>query len=148
MAFSASFENSLLLLIFENMAIANVGTTAGLQPSSSNGSFYIALHTADPTSSGNQSSNEATYTGYARVAVGRVNSGTGWAISGNVVQNALQIQFGQCTALTNTLTNFSIGLLSTGAGVIVLSGTLTSPIAVSSGITPLFAAGALQATLN
>lgn len=51
-----------LLLFFNNTAWANVGSPAGLQPSSSAGSLYLSLHTANPTEGGTQASNEISYT--------------------------------------------------------------------------------------
>lgn len=105
-----------------------------------NGNLYLALHTGDP-SAGNQSTNEATYTGYARVAVSK--SASGWTISGNDVSNAALIQFPQCTGGSNTVTHVSIGTLATGTGQILYCGALNSSLAVSNLIQPQFATGAL-----
>ena len=55
-------------------------------------------------------------TGYARVAVAR--SGAGWTVSGNAVSNAAAVTFGACTAGSNTVTYFSVGTDSSGAGTI------------------------------
>ncbi len=52
---------ALLTLIFNNTAWANVGDASGLQPSSGAGSFYISLHTASPAESGDQTTNEVSY---------------------------------------------------------------------------------------
>jgi hypothetical protein len=65
------------------------------------GNLFLALHTGDP-SSGDQATNEATYTSYARVAVSK--SAAGWTLSGNSAENAALIQFPQCTGGNNTLT--------------------------------------------
>lgn len=146
MSMANSSETNLLLLLFNNTDWANVGDAGGLQNSATAGSFYVAIHTADPGEAGNQSTSEISYTGYARVAVAR--SGAGWTVSTNQVVNAAQVQFGQCTAGSGTATYFSIGLASSGAGDILLSGALNSSLAISSGITPLFAAGALTATVD
>lgn len=146
MSVSATFGDDLLNLIFNNVAAANVGDASGLQPSATTGDLYIALHTADPTSSGNQSSNEAAYTGYARVVVARTSSG--WTVSGLSVTNTGSVTFGACTAGSETETHFSIGTASTGTGEILLYGALTSSVAVSSGITPSFSAGNLSASVS
>lgn len=103
--------------------------------------LYIALHTADPGEAGNQSTNEATYTSYARVGVNR-NSG-GWTASANPCVNAAQITMPQCTGGSNTITYVSIGTASSGAGQILYSGALNSSLAVSNLIQPIFAASAL-----
>ena len=71
MSMSNVSETALLNLLFKNQAWANVGDASGLQPSVAPGSFFIALHTADPGEAGDQSTNEVAYTGYARVGVVR-----------------------------------------------------------------------------
>jgi hypothetical protein len=67
MSASNAFETDILLLVFNNTDIANIGDAAGLQNSVAAGSLYVALHTADPGEAGNQSTSETTYTGYARL---------------------------------------------------------------------------------
>lgn len=108
--------------------------------------LYIALHTADPGESGSQTTNEATYTSYARVAVNR-NSG-GWTASGNPVVNAALIQFPACTGSSNTITHVSIGTASSGAGQILFSGALNASLSVSTGIQPQFSASALTIAMD
>jgi hypothetical protein len=143
---SNASETNLLNLLFNNVDWANVGDAAGLQNSAAAGSFYVALHSADPGDAGNQTTNEVVYTGYGRVAVAR--SGAGFTVSGAQVSNAATVQFGECTALTATATHFSVGLLSSGAGDILYSGALSASRSISAGITPLFNAGALQGTVD
>jgi len=145
MSKSNTFENDLLLLVFNNTDITLIGDAAGLQNSATEGSLYISLHTADPGETGDQSTNETVYTNYLRVAVAR-NSG-GWTVTGNAVTNAATITFATCGASGATLTHFGVGCSSgTGAGKLLYSGALTSPLAVSSGIQPQFAAGDLDIT--
>ena len=146
MSMSNASETNLLNLLFNNTDWANVGDAAGLQNSTAAGSFYVALHTADPGDAGNQSTNEVSYTGYARVAVARTAGG--WTVSGNQVSNTATVQFGECTAGSATATHFSVGLLTSGAGDILYSGSLSASRSISSGITPLFNAGALQGTID
>lgn len=69
---------NLLKLIFTNTTWANIGDATGLVKSTTDGVFYISLHTADP-SSGDQSTSETTYTGYARISV--VRTASGWTVS-------------------------------------------------------------------
>jgi hypothetical protein len=121
-----TFENDLLLLIFNNTDIALIGDAAGIQNSAAAGSLYIALHSADPGEGGSQNTNEISYTGYARVAVAR--SGAGWTVSANSVSNAAAIAFGACTAGSATATHFSIGTDSSGAGKILYKGNLGASI--------------------
>ncbi len=84
-----AFENSLLLLVFNNTDIANIGDAAGLQNSAAAGSLYVSLHTADPNEAGSQTTSEVAYTSYARVAVAR--SGAGWTVTANSVSPAANI---------------------------------------------------------
>ncbi len=123
-----TFENELLLLIFNNTDIADIGDAGGLQNSATAGSLYVALHTADPGEAGTQSTSEAAYTGYARVAVAR--SGAGWTVSGNAVENAALVQFGVRSDVgSEVLTHWSVGVASSGATKILYKG----PIVPSGG---------------
>ncbi len=140
------FETDLLELIFNNTAISNVGDASGLQPSAAAGSLYLALHTADPGEAGNGTTSEATYTGYARLAVARTSGG--WTISGNQVSNTAEAAFAACTGGSNTITHVSVVGTSSGTSRAIASLALTSSLAVSSGITPRFAASALVFTVD
>ena len=144
MSKSNTFENDLLLLIFNNTDITLIGDAAGLQNSATAGSLYVSLHTSDPDEAGDQTTNETTYTDYARVAVAR--SGAGWTVTGNAVANAALVQFPQCGVTGATLTHFGVGTDSSGAGKLLYSGALSASLAVSSGIQPQFAAGDLDIT--
>ena len=144
MSKSNTSENDLLLLIFNNTDITLIGDAAGLQNSATAGSLYVSLHTADPDEAGDQTTNETTYTDYARVAVAR--SGAGWTVTGNAVANAALVQFPQCGVTGATLTHFGVGTDSSGAGKLLYSGALSASLAVSSGIQPQFAAGDLDIT--
>lgn len=145
MSMSNTFETNLLNLIFVNLAITLVGDAAGLLPSAGAGSLYISLHTADPGEAGDQTTSEATYGSYARVAVAR--SAAGWTVSGDTVTNAANILFPAASSGTNTITFFGVGASSAGAGKLIVSGAITTPVAglaVSTGIAPIFAIGALS----
>lgn len=102
----------------------------------------IHLHTADPGEAGNSSTSEATYGSYALVSVARTTSG--WTVSGSSCTNDNLIQFPECTSGSNTLTHVSI--TPSGSTQILYSGALNSSLAVSSGIQPQFAVGALTIT--
>ncbi len=146
MSMSNAAEQALLDLLFLNTDFANVGDASGLQNSATAGSFYIGLHTSDPGEAGTQATNEATYSGYARVAVAR--TGSGFSRSGSTISNVAAVQFGECVSGSETLTHFSIGLESSGSTMILLSGALSASRAISAGITPLFNAGTLTATVD
>ena len=142
MSMTNAAETALLNLLFNNVDWANIGDAAGLQNSAAAGSFYISLHTGDPGETGDQTTNEADYTGYARVAVAR--SSAGFTISGANCSNTAEVLFAACTAGSNTITHFGIGTDSSGAGNLIASGALSASLAVSAGITPRFAAGELD----
>lgn len=135
MSASNSLENSLLLLLLNNTNIANVGDATGVRGSTTAGSVYLSLHTADPGEAGDQTTSEISYTGYARVAVAR--SSSGWTVTGNSAALAAIQAFGQMTAGTGgTATYFGVGTASSGAGVLLFSGAITPNITVANGVTP------------
>lgn len=122
-------EQDLLAYIFKATAISWAAATE----------LDIHLHTADPGEGGNSSTSEATYTSYAAVTVDR--NGTDWTGT-NPVANGILIQFPQCTGGSNTLTHVSI--TPQGSTQILYSGALNASLAVSSGIQPQFAIGAVS----
>ena len=146
MSATNAFETATLSLYFNNVDHANIGDAAGLQNSAAAGSFYISLHTADPGEAGAQTTTEANYTGYARVAVAR--SAGGWTVSGSNASNTAAVTFGACTVGSNTITHFGIGSDLSGAGNLFFKGALTGSLAVSAGITPSFAVGELDVNLD
>lgn len=135
MGHSTYFKNALANHIFKNLAITNIGNAGGLLPSSADGSFYISFHTADP-SSGNQSTSEATYAGYARKAVAR---NTGFSVSGGQITNVGEIVFDICTSGNNTITHIGIGTASSGNGTLLYVHALgTDSFVVRTGIIASF----------
>lgn len=134
MSKSNTLETQVLEYVFNNTAPSWAAATE----------WYLALHTANPTDTGNQLSSEANYTGYARVLV--LRTAGGWTISGDQAINTALVQFPQCTAGSSNVTHVSIGTLSTGAGQILYSGSLSSALSISSGIQPQFSAGTLIVT--
>lgn len=130
------------------MSMSNTTETAaldmflrGTDPSYRAGATqYLALFTADPTESASLA-NEATYTGYARVALTKSSAWTG---TSSPFTNTSLVQFGACSAGSNTITHFAVVDTSSGAVSMMISGALSSSLAVSSGIQPQFAPGALS----
>lgn len=134
-------DANLLKLIFQAVAIANLADNAASSPLTN---LFVSLHTADPGPAGDQTTSEANYTGYARVAVARTSGG--WSIASQTISNVGAITFGLCTAGSNTITHAAVGTLTSGAGILLYTGALTASLAVSNGITPSFAAAALTVT--
>lgn len=140
MSKSDAFENSLLLLLFNNTNIANIGDATGVRGSTAAGSLYLSLHTADPGEAGTESTSEISYTGYARQAVAR--SAAGFTVTGNKVELVANVDFPEMTAGTGgTVTYWSAGVASSGATVILYSGTVSPNIAVAVGVTPRLKGG-------
>jgi len=105
---------------------------------------YLALFTADPGKAASLAA-EATYTGYARVALTKA---TAWTDGGSSFSNAALIQFGACTAGTNALTHFAVVDTASGAVAQMISGALSATLNVSAGIQPQFAGGAIVITAD
>lgn len=141
MAKSINTDNSLLKLIFNGTAWANIADNAATSPYTQ---LYISLHSADPGTGDAQTTNEVAYTNYTRIAIARTTGG--WTVSTNNATNAALSQFPQCGASGATITHVAIGTALTGAGHVLYAGALSSSLAVSNGIQPQFAIGALQVT--
>ena len=132
MSKSDNLENDVLLKIFQATEFSwNAG-----------GSLYVSLHTADPGEAGAQNTSESAYTNYARQPVARTSGG--WDVTTNNAQNHSAVTFPTCGATGSTVTYFGIGTDVSGAGRLLYSCALSSPLAISQNITPSFAAGALD----
>ena len=103
---------------------------------------YLALFTADPGETGSLAA-EATYTGYARVALTKASA---WTDGGSSFTNANLVQFGACTAGTSAITHFAVVDTASGAVAQMISGALSATLNVSAGIQPQFQAGSLSIT--
>jgi hypothetical protein len=143
MSLGDTFENDLIKLVFQATAIANLADNAGTGPLTN---LEIALHTADPGEAGAQNTSEANYGSYARAVVAR--SSGGWDVTGGVASNHALVAWPECASGSSTVTYFSIGTAHTGAGKILFSGQLTQQLAISLGITPQAAVGALTASFD
>ena len=146
MSATNALENGLLSLLFENANYANVGDATGLRGSSTAGVFYISLHTANPNETGTQTTSEAAYGSYARQSVAR--STAGWTVTSGVADNDAAIPFPAAASGSESESHFGVGSDVSGTGNLFLWGALTAPLAVSAGITPSFAIGALDVTLD
>lgn len=141
MSKSDTWEQNLLDHLFLNSSVTLIGDATGLPAAATVGSLYVSLHTSDPGEAGDQTTNETSYTGYARIAVAR--SGSGWSRSGSTISNVAAVTFGLCTAGSATITHVGVGASSSGSGKLLYSAALSASLAVSNGITPSFAIGQL-----
>jgi hypothetical protein len=134
---SNTFSNDLLKLIYNAVAIANIADNAASSPLTT---LYVALHTADPGAAGNQSTNEISYTGYARVAVARTTGG--WTVTGTSISPVADVDFAISTGgAGGTATFASVGTASSGTGKILHSGALNPNIVVTTGVPPVIVQG-------
>jgi hypothetical protein len=124
-----TFENDMLKLFFNATAIADLAADDQSSPATT---LTVALHTADPGETGNQSTSEAAYTSYARVTVARTTGG--WTVTANSVSPVAAISFPAGTGGSGTVTHGSIG---TGvSNYLMYSGTVTPNIVTGNGVTP------------
>lgn len=110
------------------------------------GTLYLSLHTGTIGAGGDQTTNEVTYTGYARVAVTRTSSGSFTvAASGGSDNNAL-LQWGNPTAGTFpiTATHAALGVSVSGAGTVIMFTALNSPLVINLNVQPQLAIGQLD----
>jgi hypothetical protein len=129
---SSSLDNSILKLIFNGTPIANIADNTLTSPLTN---LYVSLHTSDPGVGGTQSTNEAAYTGYSRVAVARTTGG--FTVTGASVSPVAAVNFGVCTASPGSVITFAaIGTLSSGAGIILYSGLISGSIPMAIGVQP------------
>lgn len=133
---STTFDNDLLKLIFNGSAIANLADNAASSPLTN---LYMSLHTASPGVGGNQTTNEAAYTSYARVAIARTSGG--FTVSGASVVLAAACNFPAATGGSETETYAAIGTASSGSGKILYFGPISPTIPVTSGVTPQLTTG-------
>ena len=125
-----TFENDLLKLIFNATAIPDLAENDSSSPATT---LTVALHTADPGETGDQTTNEAAYTGYARQTVARTTGG--WTVTNNSVSPVANIDFPECTASPGSaITHFSVG---TGvSNKLLYKGTVTPNITMAVGVIP------------
>lgn len=139
MSKSNAHETADLLLKFNNTNIALVGDATGLRGSTTAGSLYFSLHTADPGEAGAQNTSEVTYTSYARVAVAR--SAGGFTVSGNAVSLVGNVTFPAGSGGSGTATYWGLGTDASGAGLLLYKGAISPSIVTGSGVTPQLTAG-------
>ncbi len=145
-----TYETDGLALALNATPIANMADNAASSPLAN---LYLAFHTADPGEAGDQTTSEASFTGYARTAIGRSNGSPQWTISSpagvGTGKNTNAITGPTYTAgagSPQTLTHFSIGTLVSGGGKLLYSGALANSLIMNPGETINVAALALVLT--
>ena len=125
------YETDLLKLLFNGTPIANIADNAAAAPLTN---LWCGLTTADPGETGDQTTFETTYTGYARTLVARSTSG--WVVTANSVSPVANIDFPAGTGGSGTVSHFTVGASSSGAGKILYYGTVTPNIVTGNGVQP------------
>jgi hypothetical protein len=137
---SGAYEAQVLALLLNATPISLIADNTATTPLTD---LYVALHTASPGPSGTQSTNEISYTSYARMAISRSNGSPAWTITGTAPASAspnAQITWPTSTGgAGGTATYFSVGSLASGAGEIYYYGTITPNIIVTTGTAPSLA---------
>ena len=128
---NGEYANSLLKLIFNGTNYPNMADNAVSSPFTN---LYVSLHTASPTATGNQTTNEAAYTDYARVAVARTTGG--WTVTTNSVSPVATIAFPAASGGSETETYFGVGTSVSGTGHLLYFGPISPSIIISNGVTP------------
>lgn len=148
MSFTNQTEDDVLDLMLTNVAAPNWGDASGLQPAATAGSLFVGLGTGNAVSDTQtgQNTNEAAYTNYARVAVAR--SVAQWTVASGTGDNDNAITFPQSGSGPETETDVMIGSALSAAGFLFMFGSLTADLVVNNNVTPEFAAGALDISLD
>lgn len=140
MGLSTASKQALCLVVFNGTTWAGWMDNTVTSPVTN---VVSTLHTADP-STGNQTTSEASYTGATRVNVARTSGG--WSCTSGVATNVAAIVHGACTGGSNTISHVSLGKAASGTGEVACSGAVTTPLAVSTGVTPQFAISGISVT--
>ncbi len=136
MSKTTDYGNALLRLILQAVPFANFADNAAASPATQ---LWVSLHTADPGEAGVQTTNEVTYPGYGRVSVAR--SAAGFTVTGDTATFVSAVTFGAASGGSTTAAFLGIGTAASGAGRLLLKGSITPVIPISSGTTPQLAAG-------
>lgn len=137
-ALTTQSANDLLNYILRNVAVPWAGTTK-----------YLSLHTGTIGAGGDQTTNEISYPGYARVAVTTTTGGLFNAASGGAAENNAAVTFANPTAGTFpiTVTHIALGANSSGTGTVIEYTALNDPLVINLNVQPNLATGVLDFVL-
>lgn len=134
MSKSTSYANDVLHYLFNGVLPAWDSAT----------NLYLSLHTSSPGAGGSQTTNEAAYTGYARIAIARDSDTTDFLAASGATSNQVELAFAECTAGSATITHVGLGTASSGAGTLLRIAPLSASLAVSAGVIPTIPVGDLD----
>jgi len=145
---SNTMRTDLLKLLFQNVALAGLGDTSGLQPSGAAGNVYIRLCTDATVADAATVGAECAYTGYVAKGIAVARSSGAFSVATNAAKNIAEILFGACTAGTENIKYVEAWKNNTGGTLADrISFCEITPFAVSSGKHPKIAAEACTFTL-
>ena len=145
-----SFSDDFLKLLFQNLAIANVGDASGIQPSAASGNLYLRLCTDAEIVDNATLGTECTYTGYVAKGIAVPRTADDWSVDSGQVVNLNEIIFGACTAGDENIRYVEIwkNNSDTTENYRVAWVKLEDDLIVTSGVTPKFSIGALTFTFE
>jgi hypothetical protein len=147
MSATNQFEDDVLELLFTNVTLPNVGDGTGIAGGTV-GDIQISIHSdagaLDDTSTV-ATQNEAAYTNYVRQSAAR--SVAEWTVASGTVDNDNPISYPQSGSGPETEDQFGL-CLQTAGDFLQIFGAITTPLVVNVGITPEFAAQALDISLD
>ena len=135
---SDNYENDLLLLVFNNTALAKIGDAAGLPPSIGEGNFYVRLMTDAVTVDDSTLGTEATYTGYVAKGIAVPRNSSNWTVSGSNCSNTLKLSFAISTSGPQTMKFVEVWKDNVSSAIAerLFWAQLDADLIVNSGITP------------
>lgn len=107
------------------------------------GQVYVALHTSDPSDTGE--ANELTASSYDRVTT---TAGTDWDVSGSEYQNSVEIQFPTAQEDWGTVTHFSLWDGSESTDNALTASELESNVTIENGDEPVFRSGGITGEMD
>ena len=131
MSATNAVEAAVIALIFNATTWNDFAQNDGSSPLTD---FHLSLHTSDPGEAGGQTTNETSYTSYAREPVARTSGG--WTCSGSSATLTAAVEFTTGTGGSGTITHFGVGKDLSGAGTLYFKGTATPNQSVGDGVTP------------
>lgn len=134
MPFSSTADNSILALLFNATTWTFIAQNNATTPDTT---IAWSLQTADPTAAGNMSSNEITYTSYARASTNRASGAGGMTVTANSCSPQANVSFPAGTGGSGTASFFCVGRPGGGATAIHMSGTVSPNIVCGNGVTPI-----------
>lgn len=133
MSKTKTYGYALLRHILNNVAMANIGDTSGLQPAGAAGNLYLGLYTINPGRGADQTTNELTYTSYVRIPIARTTGGWTCVNPGTdqpaYAYNTAEMLWAACTgAAGETATYWGVGTAVSGAGELLYATSITDPV--------------------